>query len=82
MTGGNLQLQQAHNSLTQQLIAHGVQAQFASKQAYAMLVGGLQRQAAMLAYVDTFWLLGICSLVMMPLVFVMKRSKSGEIHVH
>jgi DHA2 family multidrug resistance protein len=82
MTGGNLQLQRAHAGLMHQLIAHGVQATYASKQAYAMLIGGLQRQAAMLAYIDTFWMLGICSLIMMPLVFVMKRSKAGEMHVH
>jgi DHA2 family multidrug resistance protein len=82
ITGGNLQLQQAHSGLMQQLITHGVQASLASKQAYAMLIAGLQRQAAMLAYIDTFWMLGICSLLMMPLVFVMKRSKAGEMHVH
>jgi DHA2 family multidrug resistance protein len=82
ITRGNLQLQQAHAGRTQQLITHGVQAAYASKQAYAMLIGGLQRQAAMLAYIDTFWMLGICSLLMMPLVFVMKRSKAGEMHVH
>jgi DHA2 family multidrug resistance protein len=82
ITGGNLQFQQAHTGLMQRLIAHGVQASYASKQAYAMLTAGLQRQAAMLAYIDAFWLLGICSLLMMPLVFVMKRSKAGEMHVH
>jgi DHA2 family multidrug resistance protein len=63
--------------------AHGASAAFASKQAYALIEGTLQRQAAMLAYIDDFRLLGISILAMIPLVFLMKKSKpGGGIAVH
>ena len=43
----------------------------------------MQRQAAMLSYVDCFALLGVCILVMIPAVFLMKNAKpSGGIAVH
>ncbi len=51
--------------------------------AYALLQGNFFRQATMLAYIDNFWLLGVAILVMVPLVFLMKRPRTGgEIAVH
>jgi MFS transporter, DHA2 family, multidrug resistance protein len=68
---------------TQAMQAHGASAAFATKQAYALIDGTLQRQATMLAYLDDFRLLGICILVMVPLVFLMKKAKpGGGIAVH
>jgi len=41
------------------------------------------QQATMLAYIDCFWLLGVSIGLMVPLVFLMKRSKAGgEMAVH
>jgi DHA2 family multidrug resistance protein len=45
--------------------------------AYALLQADFGRQASMLAYIDNFWLLGVAILVMVPLVFLMKRPKAG-----
>jgi hypothetical protein len=42
----------------------------------------VQRQAAMLAYLDDFRLLGFSILCMIPLVFLMKKGKPGGIAVH
>jgi hypothetical protein len=43
----------------------------------------VQRQATMLAYIDNFWLLGIAIMLMIPTVFLMKKSRpGGEIAVH
>ena len=51
--------------------------------AYALLQANVFRQASMLAYIDNFWLLGVAILVMVPLVFLMKRPKpGGAIAVH
>jgi hypothetical protein len=37
----------------------------------------------MLAYIDNFWLVGIAVLVMIPLVFLIKKVKpGGPIAVH
>ena len=50
----------------------------AMHKAYALIESTVIRQAGMLAYIDCFWLLGVSSLVMIPLVFVMKKTKAGS----
>jgi DHA2 family multidrug resistance protein len=37
--------------------------------------GFLQRHAAMLAFVDDFWLMGLTFLALIPLMFLMKKSR-------
>jgi len=54
-----------------------------SPTAWAIIQGGLARQASMMAYVDNFFLLGIVILAMVPVVFLMKKSRpGGGIAVH
>ena len=47
----------------------------ASAQAHRMLYGMLQRQASMMAFVDDFRLLGTIFLCLIPLMFLMKRTR-------
>ncbi len=61
--------------LTSSLIQKGVNAVQAAEQAQGMIYGMLQRQAAMLAFIDIFWVLAMTFLALVPLVFVMKRIK-------
>ena len=49
----------------------------ASRQSTAAMFGMVQRQAAMLTFVDIFWLLGAIFVAMIPLVLLMKRPKRG-----
>jgi DHA2 family multidrug resistance protein len=68
---------------TQAMQAHGASAAFATRQAYALIEGTVQREATMLAYIDNFRLLGFAILAMVPIVFLMKKSKpGGGIAVH
>jgi len=68
---------------THAMRAHGASAAFATQQAYALIQGTVQRQATMLAYVDDFWMLGIAILLMIPTVFLMRKSRpGGEVAVH
>jgi DHA2 family multidrug resistance protein len=68
---------------TQAMRAHGSSTAHATQQAYALIEGTVQRQATMLAYIDDFRLLGTAILVMVPLVFLMKKGKpGGGIAVH
>ena len=68
---------------TRAMQAHGASAAYATRQAYALIEGTIQRQATMLAYIDDFRLLGISILAMVPLVFLMKKGKpGGGIAVH
>ncbi len=46
--------------------------------AYGILMGNVTRQAAMLSYIDCFWLLGVVFGLMVPLVFFMKKVKPGR----
>jgi DHA2 family multidrug resistance protein len=63
--------------------AHGASAAGAHQQAYALLQFTVQRQATMLAYIDNFWFLGVAILLMIPAVFLIKKSKpGGGIAVH
>jgi DHA2 family multidrug resistance protein len=57
--------------------AHGASAAGATQQAYALIQGTVQRQAVMLSYIDCFWFLGVAIMLMVPAVFLMKKSKPG-----
>ena len=47
----------------------------AQAQANGMAYGLLQRHAAMLAFVDDFWMMGLTFLALIPLMFLMKKSR-------
>jgi len=69
----------------QNLIAHGSSIAQAAAQAQAMLYGMIERQAAMLAYVDDFRTLAGVSLAIVPFMFLMKKMrphKAGSAAVH
>ena len=62
---------------TRAMQAHGASAAHATQQAYALVQSTVQRQATMLAYIDCFWLLGVAIMAMIPMVFLMKKSRPG-----
>jgi DHA2 family multidrug resistance protein len=57
--------------------ARGVDAATATQKAYAMIQGLVARQATMLSYMDCFYFLGWAILLMVPMVFLIKKSKPG-----
>jgi DHA2 family multidrug resistance protein len=77
------QVQSMLQGTTRALESRGFSPSEAMHRAYALLQANLFNQASMLAYIDNFWLLGVAILVMVPLVFLMKRPPTGgEIAVH
>jgi DHA2 family multidrug resistance protein len=62
------------HGLTAALRTRGSDAVQAAHQAQALLYGEMQRQAAMLAFIDVFWIMGVLCLAMIPLMFVLKNS--------
>ena len=50
----------------------------AARQAYALLEGGVTRQAMMLSYIDNFRLLSIAALFLIPLVLIVKKPRKGR----
>jgi DHA2 family multidrug resistance protein len=65
----------ALHGLTAMLHIRGSSMAMAAQQAQGILYGELQRQAAMLAFIDVYWILGMVCLAMIPLMFLMKRSR-------
>jgi MFS transporter, DHA2 family, multidrug resistance protein len=62
---------------------HGASAAGATQQAYGLIQAQVIRQATMLSYIDCFWFLGVAILLMVPMVFLMKKSSpGGGIAVH
>jgi DHA2 family multidrug resistance protein len=83
LSASNPAFQSMLKGATQAMRAHGASASFATQQAYALIENTVQRQATMLAYIDDFRLLAIAILLMVPLVFLMKKGRpGGGIAVH
>ena len=60
-------------------IASGSDPVTASRRAYAALFGMVQRQASMVAFIEVFRLLALIFLLLLPLLFLMKRPQTrGE----
>jgi MFS transporter, DHA2 family, multidrug resistance protein len=71
---GNPEFRGAMDGLVQQLTHGGLSLHAAQSQAMARIYAGVQAQAAALAYVDTYWVLGIAATVMFFLSFVLKKN--------
>jgi DHA2 family multidrug resistance protein len=72
------QLLAAVERIRAMMVARGADAVTATQRAYALMAGQVQRQAAMMAFLDMFWLLGVLFIVAIPLVFVMRATRGGE----
>ena len=59
-------------------IAHGVDAVTASRKALAALYGMVQQHAAMLAFVEAFWLMGVVFLLMLPFLPLLQYVKHAR----
>ena len=82
LSQGSAALQGAIRGASKTLMAHGASASGATQQAYALIQANVQRHATMLSYIDCFWFLGVAIMLMIPAVFLMKKSKPGGMAVH
>ena len=79
----NPALQARLKALGQMVQSHGGGPPGSSPVPYAIIQGAVARQAAMLSYLDCFWFLGVAILLMVPMVFLIKKSRpGGGIAVH
>src|SRR5271154_1457739 len=65
-------------ALTLRLTRAGVSAHTAQQQAVGRLYALVQSQAAVLSYVDIYWLLAMGSLIMFVASFLLKRNEPGK----
>jgi len=72
------------NSTTLRLISHGSSAAAAAAQSHGMVYNIVQRQAAMLAFLDNFKFLGIVFFAVIPALLLMRkpRAPAGGVPVH
>jgi DHA2 family multidrug resistance protein len=77
LNAGNGGFEATLQSLIHMFMSRGSSLSLATHEAYAMIGSMVNQQATMLAYVDDFWMVGWAVLVMIPLVFLMKRVKPG-----
>jgi DHA2 family multidrug resistance protein len=83
LNAGSAAFQSMVQGASRALVAHGASAAGGTQQAYALIQGTVAREATMLAYLDCFWFLGVAILAMVPMVFLIKKSKpGGGIAVH
>ena len=59
-------------------MAHGMDFTTATQAAYGALSGMVSQQAVMVAFVQLFRILALVFAIVVPLVFIMKRPKSGQ----
>jgi MFS transporter, DHA2 family, multidrug resistance protein len=79
LNAGNDALQKQLKGLGAVMQSHSA----AARSPWAVIQGMVERQATMLAYIDCFQLLAIAILCMVPMVFLMKKSRpGGPIAVH
>jgi hypothetical protein len=83
---GNAKFRDAMNGLVQQLSHAGLSLHGAHSQALARIYAAVQAQAAALAYIDTYGMLGIGAVIMFFLSFALKRNdpkaKGGSMSAH
>jgi DHA2 family multidrug resistance protein len=60
------------------MIARGSDAWTATYQALSSVYNMVQRQAAMMAYIDIFWIVMVAYALMLPFIFLMKPKKGEE----
>ena len=78
VTASNPAAQQTIAGIQHGLMAKGIDPVAAARQAHGAVWGIVLRQASMLAYNDTFRLLGGMFLIMLPLLFLMKKPRGGK----
>jgi MFS transporter, DHA2 family, multidrug resistance protein len=69
--------QAAFDAARNGFLARGADITTATQRAYAALFGSVQQQASMVSFVLVFRLLGVIFLLLLPLILLMKRPRSG-----
>ena len=75
VTAGNSKTLQMLNGMRANFIAHGTDAVTASRKSLAAMYGLVQQHAAMLAFVEAFWLMGVVFLLMIPFLPMLQYDK-------
>jgi DHA2 family multidrug resistance protein len=78
ITSYNPVVQQAMSRMIKQLVSVGQSAVNAQMEALGITYMNVVKQATTMAFVDCFWLLGVAMIILIPLVFIMRRPPRHE----
>jgi len=78
VTAGSVQTAKMLAGARANFIAHGVDPVTASHKALAAIYGMVQQHAAMLAFVEAFWIMGVAFLLMLPFLPLLQYSKPAR----
>jgi DHA2 family multidrug resistance protein len=76
--GANPTLNARVAALTRVFHERGASHFMATREAYAEIGRSIGREATVLAYVDTFWILAIVCFLVVPIIFIAKRPDPGQ----
>jgi DHA2 family multidrug resistance protein len=65
------------HAITAAFMSGGSSGPGAASQAHGMIYGTVERQAAMMAFIDNFHMLGIVFFVVIPVLMLLKRPPKG-----
>ncbi|HEX4773589.1 MAG TPA: DHA2 family efflux MFS transporter permease subunit [Bryobacteraceae bacterium] len=77
-TNGNSNFQRQLAGFKSLFMSHGYDAVTATKKAMMMSYQALQQQASALSFENSFWMMSIIVLCLVPLPFIMRRPKPGQ----
>ncbi len=72
--------QMTYRGMQAWFMAHGSSSVDASRKAMGAMYGMVQQQAALLSFVEAFWVMGVIFLAMLPLVLVLRNAR--DLHPH
>ena len=78
VTSYDTQSQMMLDRIRSAMMAHGMDVTTATRAAYASVFGIVQKQAMMVSFVELFRILALVFAVVIPLVLIMRRPRSGQ----
>lgn len=74
ITAGNLEVRRSLQGMQAWFHLHGFDDHTAFRKALGAVYGMVQQQAAMLSFVEAFWVMGVIFLVMLPFILLLRRN--------
>ena len=76
ITPGDVHTREMLEGMRTWFFTHGADNYTATRKALAALYGQVQRHAAMLSFVEAFWVMGVLFLIMLPLVALLRNPRA------
>ncbi|HEY4167565.1 MAG TPA: DHA2 family efflux MFS transporter permease subunit [Reyranella sp.] len=77
MSQNSLRLQERLQSLGAMFGSHGVDASTATMQGAALIAQQVRQSATVMAYADSFWILGVCIVVSLATLLILRKPPKG-----